>query len=201
MRRRAAAAYTLVEMVVVCAILALLATAVMPNLVAQRRSQALRSTAAAVLRLPTEARSQAAALKAPVALRLDGNDLVLERADPDPTPGMGNGAATSLTVGTLGTGAQGGAGDVLKRVPLGGEVQVESAQAAGDSVDPGAWRWEVYPDGSSDAAGLVLQFGAERRTLYLPADGPARWVEGDQVPDATQDRWPAGEVEQRASTG
>jgi Tfp pilus assembly protein FimT len=206
MRRRATAAYTLVEMVVVCAILALLATAVMTNLVAIRRSQTLRSTAADVLRLPTEARNQAATLKVPIALLLDGGDLVLERVavdEPTNTMGARNTPATSLTIKS---GNKGGAGsqsngDVLKRVTLGGEVQVESAQSQGDSVDPGAWRWVVYPDGSADTAGLVLQFGAQRRTLYLPADGPPRWIEGDQMPDPTQDRWPAGEVEQRVTTG
>jgi prepilin-type N-terminal cleavage/methylation domain-containing protein len=204
MRHRRSHAYTLVEMVVVCAILALLATAVMPNLVAQRRSQALRSTAAAVLRLPTEARNQAAALKVPVALLLDGGDLVLERmATDDATTNTTNPAnAMGGPVSRLGvSNATQGEGDVLKRVALGGEVQVESAQAAGEGIDPGAWRWVVYPDGSADEGGLVLQFGSQRRTLYLPPDGPARWIAGDEMPDPTQERWPAGEVEQRVSTG
>jgi len=194
-------------MVVVCAILTLLATLIMPNLVALRRSQDLRQTAAAILRLPIEARNQAAALKVPVVLHFDGNDLVLEQADvttvqsgPLTMNRPPNASRTPLGA-SAGAAANGNGTTILKRVTLGSEVQIESAQDAGESQDPGSWQWMVYPDGTADTAGLVFRFGSEQRSLYLPADGAARWIEGGNLPDPTQDHWPAGEVEQRATTG
>jgi len=194
MRRRRSAAYTLVEMVTVTAILAMMAALIAPNLVALQRSRVLRETEAAILRLPAEARVLAARRREPIAMRVDGDDLILERASVDEAaPGaMG-------TLDSLPTGAD-DEQDTLKRVALAGEVRVESAQQGEAAVDPGTWRWVVYPDGSAETGGLILRFGAEQKALYLPVRGAARWADDGELPDPTLERWPAGEVEQRVAT-
>jgi hypothetical protein len=105
------------------------------------------------------------------------------------------------TVGSLSAGGATDEPDTLKRVALDGDVRVESAQQGEDAIDPGTWRWVVYPDGSAESGGLILRFGTEQRALYLPARGDARWSDDGELPDPTLERWPAGEVEQRVATG
>ena len=167
-------AFTLIEMMVVVAVLTLMAAFITPNLVALQRSRILRSLEASVLRLPAEARAEAQRSGTAVTLRVDGGALVLERKpskDEDPVE--------------------------VKRLGLNGEITVQDAQTNGEGVDLASWTWVVYPDGTSKAALLELQEGSATRSLLFSAEGEARWGTGVEVSPA-EERWQAGELEQRA---
>lgn len=83
MRRRG---FTLIEMCVVITILAMMAALIVPNLVALKRSRDVLDAEAALLRLPARARAEARKGKATVALRVEGDDVVMERTPPEEDP-------------------------------------------------------------------------------------------------------------------
>lgn len=166
-------AFTLIEMMVVISILLLLSAWVAPNLVAIERSRALREREAALLRLPAEAREEALRSKAPVALRIESAQIVLERTPADQEP------------------------QEIKRVSLGNELSVRSVRQRGETQSPDGWQWVVYPDGSSVEASLDLSEGSSERTLVLPARGEARWESADDDAEDEETDWPAGEIAAR----
>jgi len=180
-------AFTLVEMVVVTAIILITASLLLPNLVAMTASRALRSQIAAVQRLPTEARNQAAKTQLPVDLRIDGDYIVMEKTDPQtqqPTE--------------------------IKRVAVGSQLQPEAAQlqAVGvptalltqtaGSTDVASWKWCAYPDGTADTGGLTFAVGPKRtqESLYIDSDGDVRWMAGS-LPQESDQAWTAGQIVQR----
>ena len=175
-RRRLCArrGFTLVEMTVVISVLALMAALVVPNMVAIKRSQDLRDLEASLLRAPAEARNEARKTRQPVTLRVEGDALVMERGASDEEEEA----------------------EEVKRVVFGERLRIESAQIAGEPIDVASWQWAAYPDGSADTGGLEFVEGEARKSLVLSGDRSARWVEGE-LPQMTEDRWPAGELEQR----
>ncbi|MDX1935122.1 MAG: prepilin-type N-terminal cleavage/methylation domain-containing protein [Capsulimonadales bacterium] len=190
--------YTLIEMVVVTTIVALLAALIVPNLVALQRSRALRETQVALLRLPSIARNRAQESRTPVLLRVDGDALVIETdtetAELLTTDGTVDNRPTSTR-----TDNDTSSSDFRQRVPFGNSIAVETARQNGDSLDPETFRWVVFPDGSAEDSELTFQVGPDRKTLLLPSEGSPRWIEGD-LPEETEERWPAGEVETRVSS-
>ena len=164
--------FTLVEMTVVIAILAMIAALVVPNMIAIKRSQDIRVMEASLLRAPAEARNEARKAQVPVVLRVDGDVLVMERMSTEGDP------------------------EEVKRVTLVDGVRIESARQGSETMDLASWQWVVYPDGSADTGLLEFSEGETRKSLVLAADGNARWVTGE-VPEITQEWWPAGELEQR----
>jgi type II secretory pathway pseudopilin PulG len=164
--------FTLMEMSIILVVLALFAALVVPNVVAIKRSRDLAALEADVARLPVTGRNEARSARVPVALRVDDTDLVLERRPPDADP------------------------QVVKRVPLTGDLRIESARNANGLTDVATWTWTVYPDGSADAGGLEFSEGQNRKSLTLETDGGSRWMSGD-LPDDLDEKWPAGELEKR----
>lgn len=166
-------AFTLIEAISVTAILLLTAALVTPSVVASQRSRALRDAVAALRRLPDQARAEARRTDAPVALRVDGDALVLETvpADGDPVE--------------------------LRRLVLDPDVAVDTTRRDGQDVDAASWSWTVYPDGTSDAAGIAFQIGGATKSLMLERTGNIRWIEGP-LPDEAEERWSAGERVPRA---
>jgi len=164
--------FTLVELVVVIFVLLLLATAVVPRVVAIQKSRRLKDMEGRIIRLPIEARNEAVRAATPVRLRVDGAALVMERAPVNGTPEM------------------------VKRVPLGSGIQVESVRLGDQPSNTGSWQWTVYPDGSADEGGIQFAEGASEKSLLLTSQGDARWILGD-LPDGTPERWPAGQLRQR----
>ena len=164
--------FTLVELIVVLFILLLLTTAIVPRVAAIQKSRKLKDLEARVIRLPAEARNEAVRAGTPVRLRVDGAALVLERAPVSGTP------------------------EEVKRVALGGGLQVDAVAQDGRPANAGSWQWTVYPDGSADAGGIEFGEGASEKSLLLSSNGEARWVRGD-LPDGTPERWPAGSLQQR----
>lgn len=169
---RGSRGFTLVELVVVIFVLLLLSTAVVPRVIALQKSRRLKDVEARIVRLPVEARNEAVRAGVPVRLRVDGAALVLERA---PTQG---------------------APETVKRVALGGGIQVDAVRLGDQPSNTGAWQWTVYPDGSADAGGIQFAEGAAEKSLLLSSNGDVRWLSGD-LPDGTPERWPAGSLRQR----
>jgi prepilin-type N-terminal cleavage/methylation domain-containing protein len=176
-RRRA---FTLIEMTVVITILAVMSAAVMPNLVAIKRSRELRELEWALQRLPGQARDEARQRNARVFLSIDGDDLVLSQI----------------------TAANGDADDSsepeeIKRVPLGDNLRIDAVRKGTEIISSSEWKWTAYPDGSSDNANLAVVEGDNTKSLVLPATGEARWNTDDENETGSDEPWQAGEVEQR----
>ena len=186
-RRRA---FTLIEMVVVTMIILIMAGLILPNMVAITQSREMRSELAALQRMPTEARNEAAKARQVVDLKMDGDYLVMEKTDPQ----------TQETT-------------EIKRLQIGSQFLAETAQLQvvgvptvlmqnnSGSTDVASWKWSAYPDGTADSGGITFEVGPKRtqQSLYIPADGEARWVTGP-LPQPTEQAWTAGDLEQRSST-
>jgi prepilin-type N-terminal cleavage/methylation domain-containing protein len=179
-RRRA---FTLIEMTVVITILAVMAAAIMPNLVAIKRSRELREQEWALQRLPGQARDEARRRNAKITLHMDGDDLVLSQV-----PKTGDGTYDTADL------------EEIKRVPLGEHLRIDAIRKGTETIDSGSWQWVAYPDGSSDGAHLSVVEGDKTKSLVVPVEGDAHWDTDDEDSDADQDdeRWEAGEVETRA---
>ena len=173
----AKSAFTLIEMVVVITIIALMAGLILPNMAAIRYSQKLRALAAAIKRFPLEARNQAAKTNDVVTLTVDGDSLVLSKISADT-----------------------GESQEIDRLQFGGAMQAMSAQKGSDSTDAGTWKWQAYPDGTSDEGGIVFQVGKSQQSLWIPKTGNAYWIDGSAMPKPTDNNWQAGQLLQRATT-
>ena len=167
-----ARAFTLVEAVVVCAILIVIASALVPNLLAFTRSRRVKDLEGNVARLPAETRNEALQLRTPVRLRVSGTTLVMEQV-----PATGN-------------------PQQVKTVDMGDTLQVDSVQLNGKPSDVGSWEWTAYPDGTADSGGIQFSEGAAQKSLILAPTGEAQWISGP-LPDQSQDQWPAGQLLQR----
>ncbi|HZO91905.1 MAG TPA: hypothetical protein VFB38_26545 [Chthonomonadaceae bacterium] len=170
--RAARRGFTLIEMVVITIVLILMAAYIVPNMVALTRSRSVYAVEAAIQRAPVEARNEARRSQRPVALRVEGDVLVLARLSE--------------------------AGDLqeFKRIALGNTIQVTRARLGSETRDLASWQWTVYPDGSADSGGLEFSEGTAIKSLVLSQSGEGRWSEG-ALPDTNDDRWQAGELEQR----
>lgn len=164
--------FTLVELVVVIFILLLLATAVVPRVVAIQKSRRLKDMEGRIIRLPIEARNEAVRAAMPVRLRVDGAALVIERSPVN------------------------GEAETVKRVPLIPGIQVDSVRLGEQPSNTGSWQWTVYPDGSAEDGGIQFEENGSEKSLLLSSQGEARWILGD-LPDEAPERWPAGQLKQR----
>ncbi|MBC8138949.1 MAG: type II secretion system protein [Fibrella sp.] len=170
--------YTLIEMIVVITILAMMAALIIPNFLAMKRSREIRDAESALMRLPTEARIEAQRSATPVTIRVEGGELVMERAatveEPEPIE--------------------------VKRLKLPDGMRMEAARLGTETTDLGSWQWIVYPDGSAETAGLEFVEGeSARHSLMLPSkpDESSRWLDGELPQEDANERWTAGELEQR----
>lgn len=164
--------FTLVEIVVVCAILIVIAGAIVPNLLTITQSRNLKDLEGNVARLPAEARNEAIQTQTPVRLRFSGTTIVMEEVPADGDPQQ------------------------VKEVDLGDSLQVDTVQLNGKPSDVGSWEWTVNPDGSADSGGVEFSEGQAHKSLILSPTGTAQWISGD-LPDQSQDQWPAGQLLQR----
>ena len=148
--KRAKQGFTLIEMSVVITVLLLTATFVIPNMVAIRRTRALLDLEAAIQRLPREAQNEAIKRRQPVALRVEGTTLIMER---EPNTDSNQNQPASLNQQANDTAV------VVKRVELGNEITAARAQNGKESIDVASWKWTTYPDGSSDYGGIEFKIG------------------------------------------
>ncbi len=161
---------------VVCAVLVIMAGVLMPNIAAIKRSRQIFEAQTTVGRAPLEARNEAVRSELPVEMKVEGTALVLSRVTKEKDE------------------------QEFKRVDLGSDLRIESAQLNGNASDLGSWKWTVYPDGSSDSGGLQFAVGNAREGLQLSRDGDGKWVQGD-LPAATDSTWTAGELQPIGPSG
>ena len=173
---RAVRAFTLMEMLIVMAVLVIAAAAIMPSIVAAENSRKAKALEASIIRFPLEAKDEAVRSQGPVRIRVESDSLVMERVPLD-----SSGTQQPESVKTL---------------SLGSNVQVENTQDAGTSTSDASWSWTTYPDGSSDAGGIQFSIDSAEKSLVLPATGPPQWINGP-LPDQTQQKWQAGQLATR----
>jgi type II secretory pathway pseudopilin PulG len=166
-------------MTVVITVLTVIAALILPNVVAIQRSREIRTTEAALQRLPLEAREESVRSKSPVMLRLDGEDLVMERIP-------------------IGEGADGEPVEV-RRIALGAGIKLGRVRQKQETVDPASWEWRIYPDGSTTPTGLEFQEGEITKSLIIEAEGGTHWESGDES-EIVEEMWTAGELEVRGQT-
>src|SRR5579884_870757 len=84
MRSRSAGqlGFTLAEMVVVTMVLLVIAALIAPNVVAFERSREAKALEGSIARLPAEARNAAIKQQVPVAIVVQGDELVMETVPP-----------------------------------------------------------------------------------------------------------------------
>ena len=68
-----------------------------------------------------------------MTLRIDGDSLVMEKTSADTDEAQ-----------------------EINRLSFAGAMQAQTAQKGSDSTDVGSWKWQAYPDGTSDEGGIVL---------------------------------------------
>jgi len=166
--------FTLIEVILVIMVLSIMAALVVPRLIAIKNSRDLMSLEASIARLPTLARNAAVSSGKPVTLQISGDALVMQQSQTD------------------GTTTQ------MKQVSFNNLITVDNTQLGSKPVDPTAWTWTAYPDGTSDSGGLEFTEGKAQKSLVIPRDRNVRWVDG-ALPDTTGDEWTAGDLLPRGS--
>jgi prepilin-type N-terminal cleavage/methylation domain-containing protein len=176
-KRRAERGYTLIELSVVIAVLALLAAGVVPMLTSIGRSQTYYSFLNKLGTIGAQAREQAIALAKPVDLEFDSsnNQFKIHTLDD-------NGGDTSLQ--TL-------------QLPDG--FAADRFQLSGRESDAGEWKLNFYPDGSSDGGGVQVTQGNNTITLYSDSQTGRTTLTHEPLPDPSTLTWTAGDYIHRAT--
>lgn len=168
--------FTLIEMMVVITLLVFIAALVYPNLARLRDAQEKRDFVSGLATFARQAREEAITGGQSVRLRLGDGENALEIVTTDLTSGDERTIRTRRFPDGFGT----------------GQTRIEDALAPGSE-----WQLTFYPDGSSERGGIEITEG--RRVFALVLDneiGQPRLMEGN-LPDLSQDRWAAGEIERR----
>ena len=175
-RARLRAAFTLVELTVVVAVLLILSAAVVPNLIAMENSQRERAFYNTLANMPAQAREKAIAQGRTVSLQYNdtANQFQLHTTDD-------NGNDQTATTLDLLPGIQ------VNRVVLG----------TNDS-SPTDWKLNFYPDGSSDGGGAEMSLpDSTAVSLSVEAANGHSQLLGDRLPDPNSQRWQAGDYVHR----
>jgi Tfp pilus assembly protein FimT len=199
-QRTAAAGFTYVEMIAIMLILLLMASLIVPSIMAHQRSTAQKELEGQVARLPQDARNEAVQLQNPVSIRISGNSLIMEEQIYAQTTSDNSATSTTLSNVDPNAGASGstnnGAGSSqvqLKEIDLDSAMQIAGTQLNGQSTDAGSWLWIVYPDGSAEQGGIQFAEGTSQKSLIMNSNGESQWISGE-LPDVTENQWPAGQL-------
>jgi len=179
-RRSRLSGTTMIEIIVVLAILVIIASAVLPRVMAMQRSQNAKQLEAKIARLPAEAAAQAYSLQIPVRLRTSSDSIIMEK----------------VSVGSDGSISNDTQSEQIKEVNLGNDIRVDNAQLNGQASTSDNWEWIVYPDGSSDSGAVEFEEDKSHYSLVITDHAASQWIEGD-MPDQTQNTWTAGTLAQR----
>jgi prepilin-type N-terminal cleavage/methylation domain-containing protein len=169
--------FTLIELTIVIALIVMFAIAVAPNVLAQRRSVAVRSFFLGIRRIVSEAREAAVTQKATVYLTYDegSNRLVVSRASTQEDSEQRQEFA-SLDVPD--------------------EIEPSDFRVAQADANAADWSVAFYADGTSDGGSLQLDSGEDGRSLTITSAGYALVANGE-TPDPATEKWEAGSYEQR----
>lgn len=173
---RIARGYTLVEAVVVVAVLSVISVAVVPSLVAIKRSQEERSFLSGLTTMAGLAREDAITEKQQIDIEFD------EQKNAFRLHGTGQNSQ-DYYFSTM-------------AVPAG--FRVDRYVDGTTDTDAGSWKLNFYPDGTSDGGGVQLtKPDTSTVSLYIdPGTGLAK-LNADQLPDKSTLSWPAGDYVHR----
>lgn len=212
--------FTLIEVVVVCALLGMFAALVFPNVVAMKAGRERRQAYDDVLRLAQMGREAAIQSGRAYSLTLNdnGTTVVLSRdQDAQPSRGEQNGNSsteeqtpepqlpTGVIVGSYPTATRPSGGAGISDDASGSSVSLPSGVQIGEIVLDGKpstssdFKLHFYPDGRSEGGGFEMIEGSTTRSLTVDRNGLARLQEAE-LPAATENKWEAGQYEQRASS-
>ena len=217
MRRRA---FTLIEIIVVCTIIALFSALVLPNVVALKASRERDATYSAVLDLAQRGREAAIQSGHTYTLRLEesGMRVVLEpeeetgafasnreagkmaSAEPEKVKTVPHGLGLSQ-----GNAASQGSGNGNSATDGGDSVTLPEGATLGETVLDGKpsntsdFALHFYPEGRSEGGGFEMIDRGLTRSLSITTQGRSSMSTGS-LPQAGESRWEAGQYEQRSSS-
>ncbi|MBS1708168.1 MAG: prepilin-type N-terminal cleavage/methylation domain-containing protein [Armatimonadetes bacterium] len=166
--------FTLLELTIVAALLALFASLVVPKLFAVRDSYKGQASIIDLRRSIDDAANRAASDGQPTVMRVSGTSVTLSSTDAE------------------------GNENVFKTVQLAGGTQITSTLTGGTNVGTEDWSLKVFPNGQCSASELEVQTPEGSLSLMRNADGKAVWRAGT-LAEQPKDRWEAGSIEQRVS--
>lgn len=211
-------AFTLIEVLMVCAVLALLSAVTVPSVVAMRASRERQAAYENVLRLAQAGRETAITSGHTYTLTLDdGGTVRLQRAEDAETRRDGQAVETTDTdpntpqvkipnglilggsegSGTPSTSDANSTDDAQSAsLPTGATIgQVVFDDKPSSASD---FTLHFYPDGRSEGGGFEIQNGANIQSITIDRNGIASLIE-DNLPANTESSWEAGQNEQRAT--
>jgi prepilin-type N-terminal cleavage/methylation domain-containing protein len=168
--------FTLVEMTVVVAVLAMLAAVVLPRFIALEAGQESRDFASALMRLGTDARLIAIETGQQVEVTFDEDRglIVLSTLDEETLVPTEN-----------------------KTISVPSSHELSAFVAAGEFMTPAEWMLDFHPDGSGRSGGIEVRDGEYTYHITINGhDGTSKRMEG-QLEEAGEVEWQAGELEQR----
>lgn len=221
-------AYTLVELLVICGVLILVAGLVTPNLVQMKKSREHEEAYRAVLRLVQAGRETAIQSGRTYTLTLNGSLVELNRDDDTQIARDGTSGGTTpyatATASTSTTGAD------VKRLPRSftldgdGQPRSTSSSVTPSATDPdgaatalpdGAslgtivlndkssstsdFKLHFFPDGRSEGGGFEMQEGSATRSIGIDRSGIATQIDGS-LPPIADSTWEAGTYAQRTTS-
>jgi type II secretory pathway pseudopilin PulG len=162
-------------MTVVITVLAVLAAAIMPNLLSERQSREARQFFSKARNLMLEARTRAIADTQTRTIRLDetAGTLIVERTDAE------TGEASQDRSLALPTGV------------TGNSYRIGNIDSNGSE-----WQMRFYADGKSDGGGISFDSNGRIKSLVIDRRGAVRQVDGE-LPAVEEESWDAGGYEQR----
>jgi type II secretory pathway pseudopilin PulG len=162
-------------MTVVITILVLLAAAIMPNLVNEKKSREAREFFAQSRNLMLGARARSMGDRRTRTVRFDesGSRLVVELTD------SATGEATEE-----------------RALPLADGVAGSEYVAEGETSNAAEWRVDFYADGKASGGGITFTSNGRPISLNVDRRGTVSQIDGE-LPDTAEEEWDAGGYEQR----
>ena len=215
MARTRKTGYTLIELMVVCVILALFSALVAPNYVNIRDGQRRRAFYTSLADLAGTARELAITRHAIMYLTVNTslNRLEVKQEVNDSNYQAADGQSGSMTSSAnsastssnqennpqtnLGTAASDRSNDKVQlTLPMAPGLSFGNFQLAGTASDSSSYRLEFFPDGTSVGGALEITDRGSVRSLVVNTKGGSQIVEST-IPDTSQDSWSAGNYVQR----
>lgn len=172
---RSRGGFTYAEMLVILAIVAIMASVVVPSFVSMKRGRDARMFKMRLRDMATNARARAVHDAHTVTLRFDKSNATIYD-----TEELDNGTQTTL--------------DKLK-LPQ----DVTPARFGADQYEAadGDWRVPFYPDGTTAGGGIEFEAGSDKFSIVISRNDARTMVTRGPLPDPGSDRWPAGGYERR----
>lgn len=220
-------AFTLIELMVVCGVLVLIAGIILPNVVQMKKSRDRAEAYRTVFRLVQAGRETAIQSGRTYTLTLNGSNVELNRDEDAQIARDGTSGATTPYVTTLAsTGATSNDVPRLPRFALDGAGQPVTTgnnavrsetdpDGAGASLPDGAsfgnvtlddktsstseFTLHFFPDGHSEGGGFEMQEGSATQSVSIDRNGIATLQDGS-LPTTAESNWEAGTYAQRTTS-